>query len=165
IAVPLGVVGSLYTLFLTGQTINSISMLGFIMLVGNVTNISILLVDRYNLMIETEKENNNGKIPDILTLKHKVLETTVNHVRPISMTTLTTVASLIPLAIGFGGASTNQPMAIAVVGGLFFALILALIFVPYVYLMAKGMRNSDEAELFDPLFSTNKKKDPDTPWG
>ncbi|MCL2144400.1 MAG: efflux RND transporter permease subunit [Endomicrobia bacterium] len=148
-AVPLGVVGSLFALFATMQSINSISMLGFIMLVGNVTNISILLVDRFNIMIERETEKNGGKKPDIFTLKKNVVETTVHHVRPITMTTLTTIMALIPLAVGFGGkGSTNQPMAIAVVGGLSFALVLALIFVPYVYLATKGMRNADEKELF-----------------
>ena len=148
-AVPLGIIGALLALFLTMQSINSISMLGFIMLVGNVINISILLVDRFNIMFEKETNDNNGKKPDMLVLKKKVLETTVNHIRPIAMTTLTTITGMLPLAIGFGGkASTNQPMAIAVVGGLFFALILALIFVPYVYLASKGMRNYREQELF-----------------
>jgi HAE1 family hydrophobic/amphiphilic exporter-1 len=65
------------------------------------------------------------------------------------MTTLTTIAGLTPLAVGFGGkGSTNQPMAIAVVGGLSFALVLALIFVPYIYLSTKGMRNTSSKELF-----------------
>ena len=148
-AVPLGVIGSLCVLFVTMQSVNSISMLGFIMLVGNVTNISILLVDRFNLMLARETAKNNGKKLDMLTLKKNVVETTVNHVRPITMTTLTTITAMLPLAAGFGGkTSTNQPMAIAVVGGLAFALVLALIFVPYVYLATKGMRNEEENELF-----------------
>ncbi|MDR1696068.1 MAG: efflux RND transporter permease subunit [Endomicrobium sp.] len=159
-AVPLGVVGALVSLFVTGQTINSISMLGFIMLVGNVINISILLVDRFNLMIDGEKEKNKGFLPDILTLKKKVVEVTVKHIRPITMTTLTTVTGMLPLAIGFGGkTSTNQPMAIAVVGGLSFALVLALIFVPYVYLATKGMRNREEYELFNPMFASRNEFD------
>lgn len=148
-AVPLGIVGALVALFVTMQSINSISMLGFIMLVGNVINISILLVDRYNIMYDRELTNNNGKKPEMYTLKRNVLDVTINHIRPITMTTLTTITGMLPLAIGFGGKeSTNQPMAIAVVGGLSFALILALIFVPYVYLAAKGMRNSEDKELF-----------------
>jgi HAE1 family hydrophobic/amphiphilic exporter-1 len=147
-AIPLGIVGAVFVLFITGQTINAISMLGFIMLVGNVINISILLVDRFNIMYEKEK-NSAGGNPDIFILKKRVMEVTVNHIRPITMTTLTTVTGLIPLAMGFGGGgSTNQPMAIAVVGGLSFALVLALIFVPYVYLYTKGMRNASNSELF-----------------
>ncbi|MDR0724349.1 MAG: efflux RND transporter permease subunit, partial [Endomicrobium sp.] len=60
---------------------------------------------------------------------------------------------LIPLAIGLGGGggSTNQPMAIAVVGGLSFALVLALFFVPYVYLVTKGMRNNTNAQRIFPI--------------
>lgn len=152
VAVPLGVVGALVALFVTGQTINSISMLGFIMLVGNVINISILLVDRFNLAHQRETDKINGASPDIMTMKKYVIEVTVNHIRPITMTTLTTITAMIPLAIGFGGkASTNQPMAIAVVGGLSFALVLALFFVPYVYLVAKGMRNNKDEELIFPM--------------
>jgi HAE1 family hydrophobic/amphiphilic exporter-1 len=147
-AVPLGVVGAAFVLFVTGQSINSISMLGFIMLVGNVVNISILLVDRFNIMYDEELKKTDGNRPDVLTLKKNVVEVTVNHIRPITMTTLTTITGLIPLAVGFGGGgSTNQPMAIAVVGGLSFALVLALFFVPYIYLYTKGMRNSSSGEL------------------
>ncbi|MDR2437649.1 MAG: efflux RND transporter permease subunit [Endomicrobium sp.] len=151
-AVPLGIIGAVFALFVTGQSINSISMLGFIMLVGNVVNISILLVDRFNIMYEEELKKANGGHPDVLVLKKNVVEVTINHIRPIAMTTLTTVTGLIPLAVGFGGGgSTNQPMAIAVVGGLSFALVLALFFVPYIYLYTKGMRNSSCEELFSSI--------------
>ncbi|MDR1417752.1 MAG: efflux RND transporter permease subunit [Endomicrobium sp.] len=152
-AIPLGVVGATFVLFVTGQSINSISMLGFIMLVGNVINISILLVDRFNIMYDEEQKKIGGQKPDILILKKNVVDVTVHHVRPITMTTLTTITGLIPLAIGLGGSggSTNQPMAIAVVGGLSFALVLALFFVPYVYLVTKGMRNNTNAQRIFPI--------------
>ncbi len=143
-AVPLGIIGSLLTLLVTGQSINSISMLGIIMLVGNVVNISILLVDRYNYHLAQDPE----KYKDMLVLKQMVVSTTSDHLRPIIMTTLTTVVGLIPLALGLGeGATTNQPMAIAVCGGLVFALGLALLFVPFIYLYSKGMRNKREEEI------------------
>ena len=110
-------------------------------------------MDRFNIVYEQEVERCNGAKPEILTMKKHVIEVTVNHIRPITMTTLTTITSMIPLAIGFGGKeTTNQPMAIAVVGGLSFALVLALFFVPYVYLVAKGMRNNKEEELLLPMF-------------
>ena len=77
-----------------------------------------------------------------------VISTKTDHVRPSLMTTLPTVVGLIPLALGIGeGATTNQPMAIAVCGGLIFALGLALLFVPFVYLYSKGMRNDNEEEI------------------
>lgn len=143
-AVPLGIIGSLLTLLVTGQSINSISMLGIIMLVGNVVNISILLVDRYNYYLAQDPE----KYRDMLVLKQMVVSTTADHLRPIIMTTLTTVVGLIPLALGLGeGATTNQPMAIAVCGGLVFALGLALLFVPFIYLFSKGMKNNREEEI------------------
>lgn len=143
-AVPLGIVGSLVTLLITGQSINSISMLGLIMLVGNVVNISILLVDRYNYYLAMDPK----KYEDILVFKQMVVSTTADHIRPIIMTTLTTIVGLVPLALGLGeGATTNQPMAIAVCGGLTFALGLALLFVPFIYLYAKGMRNEREEEI------------------
>jgi HAE1 family hydrophobic/amphiphilic exporter-1 len=150
-AVPLGIIGAVFALFVTGQSINSISMLGFIMLVGNVVNISILLVDRFNIMYNEELKKVNNHL-DILALKKNVVEVTIEHIRPITMTTLTTITGLIPLAIGFGGgSSTNQPMAIAVVGGLSFALVLALFFVPYIYLYTKGMRNSSCEQLLSSI--------------
>ena len=143
-AVPLGIIGSLLTLLITGQSINSISMLGIIMLVGNVVNISILLVDRYNYHLSQDPD----KYRDMLILKQMVVSTTSDHIRPIIMTTLTTVVGLIPLALGLGeGATTNQPMAIAVCGGLVFALGLALLFVPFIYLYSKGMRNDRQEEI------------------
>lgn len=145
-AVPLGIIGSLVTLLITGQSINSISMLGIIMLVGNVVNISILLVDRYNFHYLKDPD----KYRDMLVLKQMVISTTSDHIRPIIMTTLTTVVGLIPLALGLGeGATTNQPMAIAVCGGLTFALGLALLFVPFIYLYSKGMRNNNEYEILN----------------
>jgi len=167
--VPMGLIGALMTLFVTGQSINSISMLGFIMLIGSGVNISILLVDRFNILFENEIKRNGGKMPDMVKMKQKVVDTTINYIRPITMTSLTCIAGLLPLAIGYGGATANQPMAIAEVGGHAFVLVLALVFIPYIYLYSKGMRNYDDKELFDPLFANRGKDeegktyDPDTP--
>ena len=167
--VPMGLIGALMTLFITGQSINSISMLGFIMLIGSGVNISILLVDRYNILFENELKKNNGKLPDMVIMKQKVVDTTINYIRPITMTSLTVIAGVLPLAIGYGGATANQPMAIAEVGGHAFVLVLALIFIPYIYLYSKGMRNYEDKELFDPLFANRgaegkeDKYDPDIP--
>jgi HAE1 family hydrophobic/amphiphilic exporter-1 len=129
-AVPLALIGALYTLFFTGKSVNSISMLGVIMLTGNAVSISIMLVDRYNFYLA-----NAGPGTDI---KHIILETTSEHVRPILMTTLTTIIDLLPLALGLGeGSEATAPMAITVVGGLSFALVMCLFFVPRVYLATK----------------------------
>lgn len=135
-AVPLGLIGAVITLFLMGKSINSISMLGMIMLIGNVVSISIILVDRYNFTLSKSKGNVN--------LKRVVIDCTAEHIRPILMTTLTTIIDLLPLAIGLGqGAEATSPMAITVVGGLTFALVLTLFFVPFVYLVAKGRKTQE----------------------
>jgi HAE1 family hydrophobic/amphiphilic exporter-1 len=125
-AVPLGVLGAVYTLFCTGQSINSVSMLGMIMLIGHVVSISIFLVDRYNYMLVNFPQM---PLDDIL------IEATTYRLRPVLMTTMTTIIDLMPLALGFGkhGSGTTQPMAITVIGGLAFALVLSLFFVPLVY--------------------------------
>ena len=163
--VPLGLVGALCGLFISGQTVNAISMLGLIMLVGNVVNISILLIDRFNLFSAQEMAAASIKKMDTLKLKELVVRTTISYIRPIAMTNLTTVTALAPLALGFGGgASTNQPMAIAVVSGISFALILSLIFVPYIYLYSKGMRNKDNSELFHPISNNQEAAFEKTPW-
>ena len=132
--VPLGIIGALITLFCTFNSINSISMLGMIMLVGNVVSISIMLVDRYNFFLE--KKDNTGHAE----IRHTVIHATAEHMRPILMTTMTTIIDLFPLALGIGsGGGITAPMAVAVVGGLSFALVLALFFIPYVYLVARGV--------------------------
>lgn len=136
-AVPLALIGAVFTLFGTFKSINSISMLGMIMLVGNAVSISIMLVDRYNFFLARKPTAN---------IKEVVIECTAGHIRPILMTTLTTIIDLMPMAIGLGeGAEATAPMAIAVVGGLTFALVLALFFVPFVYMIAKGGFTQEEA--------------------
>lgn len=128
-AVPLGLIGTVITLFCTFKSINSISMLGMIMLIGNVVSISIMLVDRYNFNLAREP---NADLEEV------VVHCTAEHIRPILMTTLTSIVDLMPMALGLGdGSEATSPMAIAVVGGLSFALVLALFFVPFVYMMAK----------------------------
>ncbi|MHB9155253.1 MAG: efflux RND transporter permease subunit [Endomicrobiales bacterium] len=128
--VPLALIGALITLFGTFKSINSISMLGMIMLVGNAVSISIMLVDRYNFAL--------GRDP-AARLHDVVVRCTAEHIRPILMTTLTTIVDLFPMALGLGrGAEATSPMAITVVGGLSFAMVLSLFFVPFVYITIKG---------------------------
>ncbi|MCB4792306.1 MAG: efflux RND transporter permease subunit [Elusimicrobia bacterium] len=131
-AVPLGVLGAVYTLYFTGQSINSISMLGMIMLLGQAVSISIFLVDRYNYMQENNTDN--------LGLEDIIVEATSSRLRPVLMTTLTSIVGLIPLALGLGqeGSGSNQSMAITVIGGLSFALGMSLFFVPLIYFLTSA---------------------------
>jgi HAE1 family hydrophobic/amphiphilic exporter-1 len=108
------------------------------MLTGQAGSISIFLVDRYNYVLH--------KYPD-KDIDEIIIESTVHRLRPVLMTTLTTIIDLLPLAIGFGqrGSGATQPMAITVIGGLSFALVLSLLFVPLVYRLT-FRRRSEAAE-------------------
>ncbi len=125
LTIPLGLVGAIYSLFITFNSINSISMQGFIMLIGIVVNNGIMLVSEYNFSKTNFPEK---KLVDI------IIEVTTERLRPILMTTLTTILGLLPLAIGIGG-NPNSSMAVAMVGGLSFSLVLTLFFVPISYLL------------------------------
>src|SRR5690606_3553656 len=121
--VPLGVIGVIFALYLTGTTISVMVLLGTIILVGIVVNNAILLVDYTNQLRQSG-----------LARREALVQAGVVRLRPILMTTLTTVLGLIPMALGWGdGAEVRTPMAIAVMGGLTFCTALTLIFVPVVY--------------------------------
>ncbi len=122
-AVPLAFVGSVVGLILTGTSLSIVVFLGLIMLVGIVVNNAIVLVDYTNLL------RSRGMPP-----KEAVLTACTVRLRPILMTTATTVLGLLPMAIGLGdGAEIRTPMAIAVIFGLVSSTILTLIVVPTVY--------------------------------
>ncbi len=123
-AVPLTLTGVAIGLLITGNSINVISALGLIMLSGIVVNNSIVLFEYF----------------EILKKKNKIIENAVINackirLRPIMMTTLTTILGLIPLAIGLGsGSEIQSPMAVTVIFGLAFASFLTLIYIPMVYI-------------------------------
>ncbi|MGB5986242.1 MAG: efflux RND transporter permease subunit, partial [Desulfobacterales bacterium] len=123
LSVPLAAVGVLVTLFLTSTTLNVQSYIGCIMLGGIVVNNAILLVDQAGRLIS------NG------TSTHEALmEAGRRRLRPILMTTLTTILGLFPLALGIGeGADAQAPLARAVVGGLIGSTLITLGLIPAVY--------------------------------
>lgn len=120
--VPLGIVGTLWMLFLTGTTLSVTSFQGIIVMVGIVVSNGILLVDYTNHL------RMRG-----LPLHEAVITGGTTRLKPILMTSLATVLGLIPMAIGLGGESTQAPLAIAVIGGLTVSTILTLFFVPALY--------------------------------
>lgn len=121
--IPLALVGAVLALYLTGTTVNVVAFIGVIMLVGIVVNNAILLVDTINLL----RREGQDKTPAIL-------EAGRSRLRPILMTTLTTVLGLLPMAIGLGeGAEVRTPMAITVIGGLLVSTLLTLVVIPVVY--------------------------------
>ncbi len=122
-SVPVAAVGVLLTLFLTGTTLNVQSYIGCIMLGGIVVNNAILLVD------QAERLNRQG-----LDIREALLEAGRRRLRPILMTTLTTILGLLPLAMGIGeGAEAQAPLARAVVGGLTASTLITLLLIPTIY--------------------------------
>jgi HAE1 family hydrophobic/amphiphilic exporter-1 len=129
-AVPLAVVGAVLALLFTGQGINTMSLIGAVILVGIVVNDSIVKVDFIN------QARDQG-----MALRDAIMEAGRVRLRPIIMTTVTTVLGLTPMALGFGrGADLRAPLAIAVIGGLTFATLLTLIVVPVVYSLVESVR-------------------------
>jgi HAE1 family hydrophobic/amphiphilic exporter-1 len=123
-SIPMASIGVVLTLFVTGTTFNIQSYIGMVMLAGIVVNNAIVLVDYTNLM-RRKKE---------LPLVEAVIESGRRRLRPILMTTATTVLGLVPLAIGLGeGSEVQAPMARVVVGGLATSTLITLILVPVVY--------------------------------
>jgi len=131
VAVPLALIGAVGALALSGGGLNTMSLIGAVILVGIVVNDSIVKVDFINQARQRGME-----------LRAAILEAGRVRLRPIVMTTVTTVLGLTPMAMGIGrGADLRAPLAIAVIGGLIVATGLTLIVVPVVYSLVESVRN------------------------
>src|SRR5947209_8014845 len=128
-AVPLGLIGVAWMLFLTHTFLSIQSMMGIIMMVGIVVSFSVLMVDFANRILVEAAEKNEGKTP-----RDAITEAAAIRLRPILMTGLAAILGLTPMAL-FGGA--NIPLARAVVGGILAALALVLFVVPVLYVLFK----------------------------
>jgi len=135
-SVPLGMVGVVWMLFLTGTTLSVTSFEGVIVMVGIVVSNGILLVDYTNRLRKAGTE-----------LHEAVLKGAKTRLRPIFMTTFATVVGLIPMAIGIGGESSQAPLAIAVIGGLTMSTFLTLVFVPTLYTVFEEKFSKKEKNL------------------
>ena len=123
LTIPLAGVGCIWAFLLTGQTLNMMAFIGIIMLAGIAVNSSIILVDAINRL----KEEGHP-------LEEAIQMAAQHRVRPIIMTSATTILALLPMCFGFGeGASLRSPMALAVIGGLLTSTIMTLIVIPCVY--------------------------------
>ncbi|PWN05902.1 efflux RND transporter permease subunit [Rhodohalobacter mucosus] len=130
-AVPVAVIGVIPTMLLTGTTFNMQSIMGVIMLIGIVVNNAIVLVDYINLM---RREKN-------LSVFEAVVQSGKLRLRPILMTTLTTVLGLLPLSFGWGaGGEIQASLARVVIGGLTASTLITLILVPVVYITANQIK-------------------------
>lgn len=123
-SIPFAAIGVLAIMFLTGTTFNIQSYIGIVMLAGIVVNNAIVLVDYINLM-----RREYG-----MALHEAVIESGRRRLRPILMTTLTTLLGLVPLALGLGeGAEVQAAMARVVIGGLSVSTLITLLFIPVLY--------------------------------
>jgi HAE1 family hydrophobic/amphiphilic exporter-1 len=121
--IPMGLIGSIWGLYITGTTINSVALIGLIMLAGIVVNNAIVLIDAIN----QARERGLEKIEAIKLAGRTRL-------RPILITSVSTVIGLIPMAIGIGeGAEIRRPMAITVIAGTLVATFLTLVVIPVLY--------------------------------
>lgn len=122
-SLPLAFSGGFLALFVTGRTLSVPALIGFLMLSGIIINNGIVLVDYINTLRSHGKE------------RREAIETAGPiRLRPILMTTLTTVLAMLPMAIGIGeGAETQAPMATTVIGGLLLSTILTLLVTPVIY--------------------------------
>ncbi|HDR89905.1 MAG TPA: efflux RND transporter permease subunit [Bacteroidetes bacterium] len=122
-SIPFAFSGVLLALFITNTTLNLISMVGGVMLVGIVVKNAIVLVDYINLM-----RDRGNELTEAIAISGR------SRLRPVLMTSLTTILGMLPLALSTGeGSEIWSPMGISVIGGLLFSTMVTLILVPVVY--------------------------------
>lgn len=120
---PLGAVGVIWALLITGNSVTVVAMIGVVMLAGIVVNNAIVLIDAVN----QRREQGQPK-------RQAIIDAGQDRLRPILMTSLTTILGLLPMGLGIGeGAELRAPLAITVIGGLSVATLLTLIVIPVVY--------------------------------
>lgn len=121
--IPFALVGSFLLMYILGTTLSMVSLMGFLMLMGIVVNNGILYVDTVNQMKQE------------MPLNEALVETGAVRMRPILMTSLTTILSMFPLALGLGAnGAMMQGMAVVIIGGLVASTALTLIMMPTIYL-------------------------------
>jgi HAE1 family hydrophobic/amphiphilic exporter-1 len=120
---PLSFVGAFGLLFILGNTLNMFSMIGLVLLIGLVTKNGILLIDYANQQRKKGAELNEA-----------LVEAGATRLRPILMTAVSTIAGVLPVALGLGvGSESRQPLAVVICGGMLSATVLTLVVVPVIY--------------------------------
>lgn len=123
-SIPFALIGSFGLLFITGSTLSMVSLMGVLMLVGIVVNNGILYVDTVNQLRQE------------MPLNDALVQSGQMRLRPILMTTLTTILSMVPMSLGIGeGSAMMQGMALVIIGGLVASTVLILILLPTFYLI------------------------------
>lgn len=135
LTIPLAAAGSVWAFFLLGKSLNIMAYIGIIMLGGIAVNNSIILVDAINQF------RNEG-----YSLRESILKAGQNRIRPILMTSFSSILGLIPLTLGFGeSAALRAPLAIALIAGLMASTVMSLVVIPCVYyIFDRNKKNRDE---------------------
>jgi len=136
LAIPMGFVGVFLILLFTGTTLNVMSLMGVLMLIGIADSNSILIVDFAHRLEEQG-----------LSVKDAVITACRVRLRPILMTSLATIIGMIPMALKFGtGSEQYAPMARAIIGGLTSSVILTVFIVPAAYLLVYGKKDRNRPD-------------------
>ena len=133
--VPLALIGVFSALLITGKSMNTISMMAIVMLLGIVVNNAILLLDYANILVRRGK-----------TVHDALLEAGPTKLKPILMATIAIILGMMPMALGIGeaGREFRQPMGIVSIGGLVVSSFLALLVIPALYNLATKSTSADE---------------------
>ena len=143
--IPFSLIGSVLLMFISKSTFSMTSLMGFLMLEGIVVNNGILMVDTTNMFLEK------------MSMELALVEAGRSRLRPILMTTLTTILSMLPLALGIGkNTESMQGMAVVIVGGLIASTILTLILLPTFYLII-AKKNKTDRRTEKKFFGRRKK--------
>ncbi|MGC2475660.1 MAG: efflux RND transporter permease subunit [Candidatus Sulfotelmatobacter sp.] len=135
LAIPMGFIGVLIMLPLTGTTLNVMSLMGVLMLVGIAASNSILIVEFTHRLEEQGKD-----------VKEAVITSCRVRLRPILMTSLATIIGMVPMALKLGtGSEQYAPLARAIIGGLTVSVVLTVFIVPAAYLLVYGKKNQQAA--------------------
>ena len=145
--IPFLVIGVVAIYKISGQSISMMSAIGLIMLVGIVVNNGIILVDYTNLLVDRG-----------LSVKEACFEAGKSRLRPVLMTTLTTILGMIPMCFASSGsAAMVQPIGVAVVGGLTSSTFITLFFIPVLYSLVMRKRKASKTKIKVELLDTSKE--------
>ncbi|MDE7375192.1 MAG: efflux RND transporter permease subunit, partial [Odoribacter sp.] len=151
LSIPFAFTGVILALLLTNTTLSIVAALGAIMLVGIVTKNGIVLIDFINLMRERG-----------IRLYDAIAQACRSRLRPVLMTSLTTILGMVPMAFSMGeGSETWRPMGIAVIGGMIFSTIITMIIVPAVYASMDKSGSRDKKKALEKQFKFMSDFDPE----
>ena len=137
-AIPFTLVGIILAFFITGTTLSVVTFIGLIMLVGIVVNNGIVLVDYTNMLIQRG-----------YSIRDAVMEAGRSRLRPVLMTSMTTILGMLPMALSTGmGKEMYAPLGITIIGGLLISMLVTLILVPTAYAFMHQRRLNRERRLF-----------------